>query len=436
MKYFKNIKSLEDLKSQYKGLLKINHPDNGGEVEKMQEINVQYDALFKVWKDRHEEKTGEQVTETAESTRSQFYTEFGWEGSNHDWNRSLKEVAKIVRAYVKEKYPAYKFSVRTSYASMCQELHVELKESPAGVYKGYGELTEADRSEIIRRMGYNGLWKLDCWTREEEKEAFLETWKGHGGYYRCLNDVTKAVIDDVDSFVQSYNYSDCDGMVDYFHVDFYYFGCCRNNGQDIKIVPKTAKSKKKAAADKKEPASEKTEAGQQEATPQTEAAETPEINVNNYTYVILEDTDTRTGEKIYLVKVKESLSHEEYIQVNRYIKSLGGYYSRFKHGFIFKENPERKLYTGAITEEPEENTQETAAGTAEERKQETISYIITEDTHTKTGKKIWVAKPGKKLNRTDFAEVKQKLATLQGFYSTLKKGFVFTYNPEEILRTG
>lgn len=225
-------------------------------------------------------------------------------------------------------------------------------------------------------------------------------------------------------------------MVDYFHVDFYYFGCCRNNGQDIKIVPKTAKSKKKAAADKKEPASEKTEAGQQEATPQTEAAETPEINVNNYTYVISEDTDTRTGEKIYLVKVKESLSHEEYIQVNRYIKSLGGYYSRFKHGFIFKENPERKLYTGAITEEPEENTQETAAGTAEERKQETISYIITEDTHTKTGKKIWVAKPGKKLNRTDFAEVKQKLATLQGFYSTLKKGFVFTYNSEEILRTG
>ena len=82
MKYFKNIKSLEDLKSQYKDLLKINHPDNGGEVEKMQEINVQYDALFKVWKDRHEEKTGEQVTETAESTRSQFYTEFGWEGSN------------------------------------------------------------------------------------------------------------------------------------------------------------------------------------------------------------------------------------------------------------------------------------------------------------------------------------------------------------------
>ena len=129
-KYFKNVKSFEDLKGQFKTLLKANHPDNGGDVSKMQEINAEYDALFKIWKDRHETQTGEKVKETADSTRRQFYTDFGWEGKNHDWNRSLKEIAVIVRQYVKEKYPTYKFSVRTSYASMCQELHVELKESP------------------------------------------------------------------------------------------------------------------------------------------------------------------------------------------------------------------------------------------------------------------------------------------------------------------
>ena len=28
--YFKNVKSYEELKSQYKELLKSNHPDNGG----------------------------------------------------------------------------------------------------------------------------------------------------------------------------------------------------------------------------------------------------------------------------------------------------------------------------------------------------------------------------------------------------------------------
>ena len=63
-----------------------------------------------------------------------------------------------------------------------------------------------------------------------------------------MNDVTSAVIEDVDAFVHSYNYEDCDGMIDYFHVDFYYFGCCRDNGASVKIVPKTARIKNKKAS--------------------------------------------------------------------------------------------------------------------------------------------------------------------------------------------
>ena len=35
MKYFKNIVSLEDLKTQYKKLAKKNHPDVGGDLEAM-----------------------------------------------------------------------------------------------------------------------------------------------------------------------------------------------------------------------------------------------------------------------------------------------------------------------------------------------------------------------------------------------------------------
>ena len=37
-KYFKNVKSFEDLKKQFRTLLKANHPDNGGDAEKMKEI--------------------------------------------------------------------------------------------------------------------------------------------------------------------------------------------------------------------------------------------------------------------------------------------------------------------------------------------------------------------------------------------------------------
>lgn len=58
MKYFNNVETLEELRRQYKELLKKYHPDNAnGSTEATQEINAEYDKLFKVLKDRHESKT-------------------------------------------------------------------------------------------------------------------------------------------------------------------------------------------------------------------------------------------------------------------------------------------------------------------------------------------------------------------------------------------
>ena len=190
-----------------------------------------------------------------------------------------------------------------------------------------------------------------------------------------------------------------------------------------KVVKKTIKAKKKNTT--------------------TTEATTEEVNVNNYTYEITEDTDTRTNEKIYLVKVAEKLSREEYIKVNQYIKTLGGYYSKFKHAFLFKENPIEKLNATPTAEaetEPttteEKQTESTTETPTEETKKESVSYTITEDTHTQTGKTIWIVKPDTQLSKTDFAEVKRKFATIQGYYSTFKNGFIFKYNPEEALQTG
>ena len=190
-----------------------------------------------------------------------------------------------------------------------------------------------------------------------------------------------------------------------------------------KVVKKTIKAEKKNTT-----------------TKATETA-TEETNVNNYTYEVTEDTDTRTNEKIYLVKVAVNLSREEYIKVNQYIKSLGGYYSKFKHAFLFKDNPTDKLnatLTAEAVTEPtatEESTTDTATVTEKPIK-ESISYTITEDQHTQTGAKIWIVKPEKELSKTDFAEVKRKLATIQGYYSTFKHGFIFKYDPTEALQTG
>lgn len=56
MKYFKDITDLSELRKQYKELLKVHHPDNGGNVADMQEINAEYGSLFRMLKDKHDSK--------------------------------------------------------------------------------------------------------------------------------------------------------------------------------------------------------------------------------------------------------------------------------------------------------------------------------------------------------------------------------------------
>lgn len=337
MTYFKNIKSFEDLKVQYRALLKANHPDNGGDLEAMKEINVQFDALFAIWKNRREVETGTTVNETADRTRRQFYTEYGWEGGNHDWNRSLKEIAQIVRAYVKEKYPTYKFSVRTSYASMCQELHVALKEAPEDIYKNSpAELTEEERNGLWRKLYRNNLFTVDCWTDADLDRAIISAWT-ESDFYKVYNEATAAMLTDIDAFVKSYNYEDCDSMIDYFHVDFYYFGC---KPDDLKIVPKFARIKNKTT----KPAKAKDSAPAQENTVEAANTALPD-GKTGYTYKISKGEDTRDGSELWLVRIEETLDREAYKTEAAAMKKRGGYYSKFKHGFIFRFDP-TEILTG------------------------------------------------------------------------------------------
>ena len=59
MMHFRNVNDLQELRKQYKELLKAHHPDNGGDLATMQEINAEYDKLFKILKDKHESKTAD-----------------------------------------------------------------------------------------------------------------------------------------------------------------------------------------------------------------------------------------------------------------------------------------------------------------------------------------------------------------------------------------
>jgi ankyrin repeat protein len=57
--YFENVKTLDELRKQYRNLAFIHHPDKGGKTAVMQEINNQYERLSKQLIDSNEYFTEE-----------------------------------------------------------------------------------------------------------------------------------------------------------------------------------------------------------------------------------------------------------------------------------------------------------------------------------------------------------------------------------------
>lgn len=88
MAYFKDVNTLEQLRKQYRDLLKIHHPDNGGNVSDMQEINAEYDRLFKALKDKHD-STQQNNTNNTESTYNKNM--YDWEN-----DKALREVLQKI----------------------------------------------------------------------------------------------------------------------------------------------------------------------------------------------------------------------------------------------------------------------------------------------------------------------------------------------------
>lgn len=58
MKWFTAVSNMEELRGQYKALALKNHPDIGGSVKAMQEINAEYDTLFARLKAERKEYEG------------------------------------------------------------------------------------------------------------------------------------------------------------------------------------------------------------------------------------------------------------------------------------------------------------------------------------------------------------------------------------------
>lgn len=212
MKYFNKITSLENLKDQFRKLALTNHPDKGGNTSVMQEINAEYDVLFPIWKD----KVKDVSNDTAQSTRRQFYTEFGWEGKNYNINLRMKDIAKIIRDYAKEKYPTYKFSIRTPDV---YSLDISLMEAPENVFLSDNLSDYENERKYIQ---------INCYYIEKDNR---------------LTELCREILGNIKDFAQTYNFDDSDSMSDYYHKNFYLHMAVGKWDKPFKVVEKTARIK-------------------------------------------------------------------------------------------------------------------------------------------------------------------------------------------------
>lgn len=148
MKYFTNIKTLEELKKAYRKLAMKYHPDvNGGNDEAMKAINNEYDQLFKTLSTQ-ESKQGKQAT-----------------------NETVNEYKDIINELIK-----YHF------------LNIDIVGTWVWVY-GDKEQIKAIKDEVLKPLGFRWASKKSKWywhsgeyTRKTNKQFTYEQIKEFHGY--------------------------------------------------------------------------------------------------------------------------------------------------------------------------------------------------------------------------------------------------------------
>ena len=96
MTYFQNIHSLADLKKEYRRLALEHHPDKGGDTTTMQQVNIEFEGLFEIWKDKPDVPTASTGYEhdypgaTAKEYTEYVHNEYRWKGRNYRGSTPLK----------------------------------------------------------------------------------------------------------------------------------------------------------------------------------------------------------------------------------------------------------------------------------------------------------------------------------------------------------
>ena len=120
---------------------------------------------------------------------SDFYTPNGWKGEKYEKSKNFStvEVAKLIRKEIKKKYPDILVSVRSMYFSMGSSIDVIIKDC------GFNPVNPAWNPRNID-MGSNPRY----------------------------TDKARQLISELEEIGNRFRRVDCDGMIDYFDVNFWY----------------------------------------------------------------------------------------------------------------------------------------------------------------------------------------------------------------------
>lgn len=144
---------------------------------------------------------------------------FKFQGDKYDDSLGIKDIAKLIRKELKEKYPKCKFSVRIQRYAQGQSMSIALVESSFNPF-AEPSLEVVDNPQKLRGI-YTPKELLQHWKNEIENGSHSINQFYIDDDYK-LNDMGKQLAHDMNNAAKQYNFDDSDSMTDYFHVNFYY----------------------------------------------------------------------------------------------------------------------------------------------------------------------------------------------------------------------
>lgn len=131
------------------------------------------------------------------------YTGNGWEGKNYTYAKSTKECAAEIRQTVRKLWPTkegYRIGVKYNSYSMGSSIDITIKAAPFRIF----------------RPEYTALYKAENWQEIRRLQDERRDWQS----VEHTNEAIK-LKDELTKLGNGFRMDDSDGMIDYFHTNFY-----------------------------------------------------------------------------------------------------------------------------------------------------------------------------------------------------------------------